>query len=114
MISNDPAVVRGHVDDFIEDFMNDAEPVRYARFFLMLHRLPASYWAQFSQWMEPHELYATHKETGKRWRITGASRMGDLYVKELASAPPGAKDWQPFYDARDFSPRDFKDWSSKP
>lgn len=105
-----------HVDDFIDDVMRTSESERYARFFFELHRRPAWQWAQFSKWMAPFELYATHVETGKRWRLVGCSRMGDIYVKELENAPPGSKaeSWQPYYDHRGFSPTDFKDWSAKP
>lgn len=102
------------VDYFIDDVLKDGEADRYARFFFMLHRLPACHWAQFGEWMQGFELYATHVRTGKRWRIVGASRMGDVYVKEPASAPPGCTEWAPFYDCRGFSVSDFKEWGRFP
>jgi hypothetical protein len=111
----DPAAPFVHVDDFIDDVLRcDDRGERYARFFFMLHRLPASEWAQFGEWLAAYELYATHIVTGKRWRLVGASTMGDVYVKELAGAPPASRDWQPYYDHRGFSVTDFKDWSDKP
>lgn len=103
-----------HVDDFIDDHDKRSKPERYARFFLGLHRLPAWQWADFGEWMEVFELYATHKETGKRWRLVGCSTMGDIYVKELAAAPVGSHDWTPYYDHRGFLAGDFKDWSATP
>ncbi len=109
-----PEVV--HVDDFIDDRRRSSEAERYARFFFEMHRRPAWQWAEFGRWMERFELYATHRETGKRWRIVGCSSMGDVYVKELKGAPVGTvgRSWQPYYDDRGFMPTEFKDWSDTP
>lgn len=103
------------VDAFIEDFTRTSEPERYARLFFHLHRLPASLWLAFETWLATYELYCTHE--GKRWRVTGCSRLGDIYFKNPEDAPPGSQPgaWRgPYYDERGAFPSDCSDWSSKP
>lgn len=63
-----------HVDDFINDFTKD----KYARWFFMLHRLPAFMQADFAYWMDKYKLFCIFK--GKKYRCTGASRMGDVWL----------------------------------
>ena len=63
-----------HVDDFIQDFQQDA----YARFFFHLHRLPAAMKNDFSPWSKQFQLYCTY--LGSRFRVVGASRMGDVWL----------------------------------
>ncbi len=63
-----------HVDDFVEDYTKS----NYARWFLFLKRLPANLQADFAEFIEPFTLYATWK--GKRYRVTGASRLGDVWL----------------------------------
>jgi hypothetical protein len=65
-----------HVDDFIGDYAQD----KYARWFFMLHRLPAFMQADFAEWIKPFQLYCDYK--GKAYRCTGASRLGDVWLTE--------------------------------
>lgn len=67
-----------HVDEFIDNpsLKNRAE--QYAGFFLLLHRLPAIMQAAFAEWIKPHKLFCTYK--GERYRVTGASRFGDVWL----------------------------------
>ena len=63
-----------HVDDFIDDHRQDA----YARWFFNLQRLPAILKADFSKWIAQYQLYCDYE--GKRWRVTGCSRFGDVWI----------------------------------
>ncbi len=66
--------VEPHVDDFIMDHRAD----RYARFMFNYWRLPAVLIHAFAPYMEGRRLFATHK--GERFRVTGASRFGDVWL----------------------------------
>ena len=63
-----------HIDDFIDDFQ---EP-KYPRWFFHLHRLPAILQADFSEWMKEYKLFCDYK--GHQYRVTGCSRMGDVWI----------------------------------
>lgn len=63
-----------HIDDFIDDYRQDA----YARWMFMHFRLPASQAADFRPFIEKHRLFCTYE--GQRYRVTGASRMGDVWL----------------------------------
>lgn len=72
-----------HVDDFIESFSDniskgESEIENYAKFFFMLHRLPAYMKNQWSDIISKYKLYCLYE--GKRYRVTGASRMGDIWL----------------------------------
>lgn len=64
-----------HVDTFIDDYYGKEE---YARWFLFLHRLPAVLQADFKKFIDDFELFCTYE--GERYRCTGASRMGDVWL----------------------------------
>lgn len=66
-----------HVDDFVMDYTDD-KSVMYAKWFLFLKRLPATEQAHFDEWIKEYRLFATWK--GKRYRVTGASRLGDVWL----------------------------------
>jgi len=63
-----------HIDDFIEDMGSDA----YAAWVFNHFRLPALLRIRFDRFMKEHRLFCTYE--GKRWRVTGASRMGDVWL----------------------------------
>lgn len=63
-----------HVDEFIDDW--DSDP--YASFFFMLHRLPATMQSKFGDIIKQYELYCTYG--GRQYRVTGASRLGDVWL----------------------------------
>jgi hypothetical protein len=63
-----------HVDEFVERHGGDA----YARFFFMLARLPACCQVDFAPWTVQYKLFCDHE--GKRYRVTGASRLGDVWL----------------------------------
>lgn len=65
-----------HVDEFIDDYEQD----KYARWFFMLHRLSAFLQSDFSEWIKPFRLFCDYEE--KKYRVTGASRLGDVWLTE--------------------------------
>lgn len=67
-----------HVDDFIDHSFKKSDAENYARWFLFLHRLPAEMQMSFKKWISQYELYCTFE--GIRYRVTGASRMGDIWL----------------------------------
>ncbi len=63
-----------HVDDFVSTPGGD----RYARFVLMLFRLPAMLQAEFAELTKDYKLFCDYE--GKRYRCIGASRLGDVWL----------------------------------
>lgn len=69
------APVPKHVDTFIwNDFLK--EP--YARWVLMHFRLPAAIQVDFGRFMAERHLFCDY--AGSRYRVTGASRFGDVWL----------------------------------
>lgn len=66
-----PAV---HVDDFIANPMSDS----YAAWMLDHFRRSALQRARFDEFMRDRRLFCTFE--GKRYRVTGASRLGDVWL----------------------------------
>lgn len=67
-----------HVDTFIDDMFAEGPGEAYARFFFLLHRLPAYQKNQFDKWISQFKLYCTYKD--KRYTVTGCSSMGDVWL----------------------------------
>lgn len=68
-----------HVDEFIDDSLDSrSKEERYARFFFLLHRFPAIIQSDFSDWIKEYKLFCTYKD--ETYRVTGASRMGDVWL----------------------------------
>lgn len=67
-----------HVDDFIDDPKSD----RYAAEWLRLFRRP-----EITKLQAPNEakLFTTYK--GKRWRVMGCSRLGDVWLNITTHEP---------------------------
>lgn len=63
-----------HVDEFIDDTDTDD----YVSFVLNWFRAPAIHHARYSNWMSLFKLFCTYE--GKRYRVTGASRLGDVWL----------------------------------
>lgn len=58
----------------------------YARFVLMYFTLSATLQHLFKPFMENHKLFCTYKE--KRMRVTGASRLGDIWLSHTLIGEP--------------------------
>ena len=69
-----------HVDNFIWAIEPSAdEGTRYARWMLMHMRLPAVQQMQWADFIGKYrKLFTTHD--GKRYRVTGASHLGDVWL----------------------------------
>ena len=65
-----------HVDDFIDGAPNDSTD--YAAWFFSLYRYPAMLKCRFGEWMNKYKLFADYD--GKRYRVTGCSRLGDVWL----------------------------------
>jgi hypothetical protein len=70
-----------HVDDFVSFGSNKPNDQRdpnekYARWFMMLHRLPAIMQSAFTDQIGHYKLFCTYQ--GELYRVTGASRLGDI------------------------------------
>ena len=78
-----------HVDDFIDRFDagKQTPAVKYARWFFHMHRLPAVLQADFKQWLGQYKLFCNWK--GKKYRVTGCSRMGDIWLTDDFSKSVG-------------------------
>lgn len=68
-----------HVDDWV-DACSHKQPVgeKYARWFFFLARLAAVYRMDWADWFKHNKLFCTYE--GARYRCTGASRMGDVWL----------------------------------
>ena len=66
-----------HVDDFIDEYTTEPN-LLYAKWFLFLHRLPAMQQVHFADFIGKYKLFATWR--GNRYRVTGASRLGDVWL----------------------------------
>ena len=70
-----------HVDDFIDyGYMSSKEPanITYARWVLNYFRMPAILHNDFNKFMKDSLLFCSYE--GVRYRVTGASRMGDVWL----------------------------------
>ena len=73
-----------HVDDFIDNYREPA----YARFVLDYFRRSAVNLNAFWPFMQNHKLFCTYKDThgrgnaAGRYRVTGASRLGDIWLSK--------------------------------
>ena len=63
-----------HIDEFIDDPKTDP----YASWVFAMFRYPAILRGKCADLIERHRLFCTHE--GKRYRVTGASRMGDVWL----------------------------------
>lgn len=63
-----------HIDEYIDAYDTDPD----VSWFLMLKRMPATLQAKFKEHIEPLSLFCEFE--GKRWRVTGASRLGDIWL----------------------------------
>lgn len=68
-----------HIDDWLDEPGGEnIDGIHYAKFVLNYFRYPAWLKMAFRPWMEEHKLFCTYQN--KRYRVTGASRMGDIWI----------------------------------
>lgn len=92
-----------HIDDWLDKATLDPH-LSYAKFVLEYFRRPAWQLVAFKPYMGQHKLYCTYK--GKRYRCTGASRRGDVWLALNFSTDAG-------YDER-VDVTECSEWSDKP
>lgn len=68
-----------HIDDWIDSPVCKGNET-YAKFVLTYFRYPAWSKMAFWRWMKDFKLFCTYK--GKCYRVTGASRLGDIWLAE--------------------------------
>jgi hypothetical protein len=76
-----------HVDDFVDDYTKSSRPERYARWWLHHARLSGVLKGQFREFLKDAKLFCDYKE--KRYRVIGASRLGDVWLAENFNRPTG-------------------------
>jgi hypothetical protein len=86
------------VDDFID---HGPDTVTYARFALLLMRLPAINQIAFKELIAEYKLFCTFE--GNRYRVTGASRMGDIWLHSHPEATVGYEKRVDVADCSSFS-----------
>ena len=64
-----------HVDDFI---WNNVKADPYVQMVLMYFRLPALQQMRWEPWLGQYKLFCIYQ--GEQYRVTGASRMGDIWL----------------------------------
>lgn len=68
-----------HIDSWLDDIQMRSKPEEaYARWWLEQVRFPAWKQTLYRTVMEPFALFANYR--GLRYRVTGASRMGDVWL----------------------------------
>lgn len=82
-----PDPIGCHVDNFISVGKYHTPEENYARFVLMLMRLPAGMQMAFAEHTRQYKLFCT--VDGKRYRVTMASRLGDIGINENPYADSG-------------------------
>lgn len=94
-----------HIEDWAHEcHYNDADNVRYAKWWFIQFGMPATMSLYFAKVMKPFHLYTTYQ--GKRFRVTGCSRLGDVWLRADHSKAEG-------YDHRIYVD-DCSDWSDTP
>jgi hypothetical protein len=94
-----------HVDDFIDASCSQmSESETYAAWMLNHFRFPAGLRFKFDKFMKSHKLFATYKD--QVYLITGASRMGDVWLAADFNRENG-------YDLR-VDINDIQSWGNNP
>ena len=83
-----------HVDYFIgygdgQSSMDVPEGEAYARWMLLHFTLNATLQILFKPFMDKHKLFCTYE--GKRYRVTGASRLGDIWLSNTLEGEPAKR-----------------------
>lgn len=83
-----------HIDNYIDSMTGFSDKPKdvirmehYSKFFFLLHRLPAYMKNDFAEWINQYKLLC--KYNGKKYRVTGCSRMGDIWLNENFNADNG-------------------------
>ena len=94
------------VDEFLDDFIIPSKEnvgERYAQFVLEFMRAPAAKKYNVERWTKQFKLFCTYND-GLRYRITGASRMGDVWLAKDENKDSGYDLRVCIKDCSEFSP----------
>ncbi len=109
-IDNELTLRHGAALDDVDDFIaygkslaaTGAVHATYARFALLLLRLPAVHRIVFAHFIQKYTLFCTYG--GVRHRVTGASRMGDIWLARDFTRESGYDLRVAIADCSQFSP----------
>lgn len=79
-----------HIDEWLDTPTLDDGEI-YARFVLDFARMPAWKKIQYERWTKQYPLFCTY--ASRRYRCTGASRLGDVWLTEDFEKEQGY-DWR--------------------
>lgn len=86
-----------HIDNWVKYQVCTADKTyKYAAWVLYLFRMPAAERIAFAPWIEQFKLYAVYR--GSWYQVVGASRLGDVWLRNLDSKYPDGPD--SFYNHR--------------
>lgn len=82
VVNNDSSIYTNvHIDNFIDSISDNTDcKSAYAKFFFLLHRLPAHLKEEFAPFTEQYKLYCDYR--GKASEVIGCSRMGDIMLQD--------------------------------
>jgi hypothetical protein len=97
----------GSIAESVQDWIDcisteDSEAVMYAKWYLNNMLTPAIFQRPFKQVMKDIKLFCTYQ--GTRWRVTGGSRLGDVWLSKNPDRDTG-------YDER-VNVSDITEWSN--
>ncbi len=78
-----------HIDEWIDRVDDVPEEENYPTFFFMLYRLNEVLKERWRPIIEKYKLFCTYKN--KRYRVTGCSRLGDVWLDNNFNATHGYK-----------------------
>lgn len=81
VVNNDSSIYTNvHIDNFIDAITDEKDTnSAYAKFFFLLHRLPAHMKKAFLPFTKSYKLYCDYQ--GRSYEVTGCSRMGDITLE---------------------------------
>lgn len=81
-VSSGEATAHTHVDEWLEEFMQEqgSPNLGYAKFVIGHMRQPAVVRMRHDPHMKGFKLFCMYQ--GKKWRVTMASRLGDIGITE--------------------------------
>jgi len=86
-----------HIDEFIDS----PDTNEYASWFFLLHRQPATLKMKFSKYINALKLFCIYE--GKQYRVTGCSRMGDVWITSNFDQDTGYEKRVNVLDCKQFS-----------
>lgn len=108
-VAEEEASTAVHIDKWLDGnhyFSSSEEHLAYVHFMMDWFRKPAYIQAMYRNIMATFKLFVTYE--GKRYRVTGASRLGDVWLAKDLNRSSG-------YDHRvDFDLTKLTGWSRTP